>query len=496
MASLTMKLAMKQLPLLAVAVWSVAGCDWRNLDDAVKGAPVQSIGAPGGFISDGLGRLIVPMTPDPASGMSARFMFFGAGTAFSGGLVDIDAKGDAHVVNVPAGVVTALMGKTVQSAALALPDTVILGTGDFGNPKRGAAWFLKVLPGPSPSFQLSSHAGLSVTDGADLNWGRGVAVGDVDGNPAFKDHVFLSLSKVTLLIDGTVGTDAMGVERNRIMPVPGTTCGTSLDGTLDSLPRYVLPRAVAVADLVPGSGGEILVGVPTGNVAAPGVVRVLQSSDTDAMEQISTQLTGIQKVLRCAATLTAPVGTPAESAAHFGVSVAVGDFDGDLVKDDVAVGAPPQRVFVFLGALAGVGQSGPGTMPAMVSTGTPIAVPLDALGTEFGLRVAAMNYDGLPGDEVVVSAPLAPAGSTAEAGKVWVFKGDGSRLPVGGEIADTQPQTGAWLGYDVAGVPFTAPACVKTGAAPVTKNVLLAGTGDEIFVYFNAPGSAGDPRCK
>jgi hypothetical protein len=90
--------------------------------------------------------------------------------------------------------------------------------------------------------------------------------------------------------------------------------------------------------------------------------------------------------------------------AFFGHSVAILDWNADGVPD-VAAGAPGEnRAYLFYGPefkeyeVFGVGMSG-----------------------DFGHSMAAGNLDGLPGDELIISAPKADVGETERAGAVWVF---------------------------------------------------------------------------
>lgn len=497
---------------LTLTLVTLTGCDWRVFDKIVADAPVQSIGAPGGYIADDIGRLIVPL-PDgmPADPSSARFAFFST-SRFTGGLAQIDAAGKVVVHGLPetAAVPVQVPGVSVippvRAAAAEDATSLLIGTpehGMLGAVKKGRTWRLKLVPGPTPSFMVQPHAGLRADDVADEAWGQAVAVGHVgdaatDTTPMqFQDHAVLSSLKVTYLENG--------VETGRIIAAPGK-CSTRLLENF-SEPRFVYPRALQIADVLPGGQGEILVGVPRAMDGAEGVVRVLVKVATTEEQRTSlmnvAHYGNLDHVLECPVYLTAGVDAAApalaRSRAGFGVAMARGDFNGDG-RPDILVGAPPDRAYVFLGpVLAGYDPSMATQAPVAVP-GMPVVPPpgVEGTGAQFGLRVAAADLDGDGRDEMIVAAPDAIVKGQTAAGRIYVYK-LGNPTPM--VIEDAQPQSGSSLGHDVGAVRFVAPACEATSQPARARSILLGGMRTEIFAYFGLPVATGftaqpDLRCR
>ena len=97
---------------------------------------------------------------------------------------------------------------------------------------------------------------------------------------------------------------------------------------------------------------------------------------------------------------------------NFGSSVAVGYFDDDGSKD-LAVGSPPDKVYVYFGPLdRDSAPLDPATAPSVTITNR---LP----NTSFGLRIASYQLPGAATAQLLVADPAAPAGSST--GKVMLF---------------------------------------------------------------------------
>jgi hypothetical protein len=123
-----------------------------------------------------------------------------------------------------------------------------------------------------------------------------------------------------------------------------------------------------------------------------------------------------------------------EAGDQFGAALAVGDFNGDRVKD-LAVGAPGDgvggvkagSVFIFTGSAAGITAG-----PFVVINHTTMKDPVDVLdvqplaaGDQFGAALAVGDFNADMIDELLVGAP-GKAGIPAEdakGGTVTVFAG-------------------------------------------------------------------------
>jgi hypothetical protein len=415
---------------------------------------VLSVGPRGDYKARDVGKVVVPLTVPAAkkATVAARYLVAGTETP-SLAVVDLDASGHARTHVATGAEIMDMAGEAkaaVKSAVELADGRVLLGTPSYNlNPliePPGRTYFLKLEDTEDDvAFMLTRGNDPSVPTMRKA-YGLAVAAGNV-GGAAAQDLVIASQDDVTLALDGN---DAALVANTPACPV-------NLDATTQEKYRF---RALGVGDLIEGGGEEIAIGVPREGTM-PGKVVLL--------------VPGAAGGLDCALTIPAPAMQP-----RFGNALLITDVNGDG-KKDLLVGAPPTRAYLYTGPFTA------GTAPAPAKEFRhPSLMDTQATG-DFGFRVGAVDIDGTPGLEVLVSAPDLPVGDELGAGVVIAYRPDATSI---GEIKDNSPAANAQFGFTVQGIRFS-----PTAGCGIDRPVLLIGADREVFTFFRIPGGPADPRC-
>jgi len=457
--------AMVALALLA----GTAGCNWTTFDDLAADAPVRSIGAPSGFDSHDFGKLITPLSS--GQGSAAAFI----ATSLNGlhvAVVKIDRGGGVKTDTVSDATLVDADGSSITSVA-EIPDTsptsLLLGSPTVRAEEAFGRVYKYTLPAPAaPAGGGTLNTFLIPSLGSnDSGEGRGLAAGYLDGVEATADYVVGSDNELAVVVDGAVASTALGTITVGTTP---PTCDVSYEVGQDS--KYGVHRPILAARLWPDARGatvqQLFVGATHGT--GMGTLSILNV---------------VNGTLNCLASVVGP-------RPQFGHALAAGDADGDGVADFLVVGSPGQQAFVY--------QGWPSLPAPMVPPALDIT-PANPAGVDFGYAVAALNVDGIPGDEVLVSDPRATVGGKTAAGHVLVYKYDptANAMVQIGEIADHSPETDENFGYSLNVLNFCRADATALGSAPCPaaslSRVLLVGAANEVFVYFrvgdNIPVSAG-----
>ena len=455
-----------------------AACNWTKFADDADRTPVRSIGQPSGFDSADFGKSITPL----ASGQGSAAAFIA--TSINGThlvLVKIDRSGKVSTFPASDSAVAAADGSAITSVVEvpgAGPTTLLLGS-----PVVRDEFFGRLYTYALPDLAALGAAAGTVGTGdglvstflvpalgsADSGLGRGVAVGRLAGVEATPDYIVGSDNELAVVIDGVAANAAVGALN--VGASPGPVCEVAYDMGQDN--RYALHRPMTTARLWADPAGptvqQLVVGSTHG--ATAGTVSIMNVSAGPA--------------LNCLASIKG-------DRPQYVHALASGDADGDGTPDFLVVGAPGQAAFVYRGWAA----LPLGSVPA------PIAITPTPAGVDFGFAVAALNVDGLPGDEVLVSDPRATVGGKAGAGHVLVYKYNPATALMEqlGEYADHSPDTDANFGYTLNVLNFCTAdpaALVAGGACPAASvsRILMIGAANETFVYFrvgdNIPLQAG-----
>lgn len=443
------------------------GCNWTKFDDQSADSPVRAIGAPSGFDSHDFGKSITPLAT--GRGSAAAFV----ATSLNGlhvALVRIDAGGGVKTTAVTDSSLVAADGSSITSVAEIpgpSPTSLLLGSPVVRNEDFGRI-YTYTPPDPTNGGMDDTAKMLLVPmlGSNDPGLGRGLAAGFLDGAADTADYVIGSDNEIAVVVDGAPDTTALGTTTVGAAPL---ACDVTYDALQDS--RYAIHRPILTARLWADARGpayqQLFVGAPRATGA--GTLSILNV---------------VNGTLGCVASV---VGSRPE----FGHALAAGDADGDGVNDFLVVGSPGQQAFVYPG------------WPSLVPPAIPpaLAITPSPAGLDFGFGVAALNVDGLPGDEVLVSDPRATIGGKSGAGHVLVYKFNPvtNAMDQIGEIADHAPGTDENFGYSLNVLNFCRDAAaVAAGAAcPAASlsRILLVGAANEVFVYFrvgdNIPTPAG-----
>lgn len=418
-----------------------AACNPNDFDSTLDKAPVVVFG--NGASTGSL--FVLPLSAPTAGTVTARMLVSREGDAYLA-LAEYDQHGKVTVHKASDSDLGSLGNVPVSSAAALGPaGPILLGTPTFNKvgdlPAAGRVSLLTLnAPGDgTASFAIQPR--MTKSD----HVGSGVAAGRITGDPASPGEFVVLSDDSVFLLSGDAQTLLASTSCLAVQQVFNPTGGA-----------YAY-RPLAVGDLLTGGGDEIV-------LAGMGQVIFLQYDRTTA------SLVCVTKSLSQGAM------------ANFGSSLAVADFDGDG-NLDLAVGAPPDRVYVYFGPMDTAGD--------FVMIGS-------AGSSDFGKHVASMPMPAPAGARLMVSEPSAWADGRSGAGKVMLVslrRGESADvLATPGLVTlfdSNQDSPTGVFGDSLGTVEFNTGVC-RPGGGP--SPLPWASSGTSVLAYFDSPASA-DLRC-
>jgi hypothetical protein len=274
---------------------------------------------------------------------------------------------------------------------------------------------------------------------------------------------------VTLDITGDGYDDLAASVAGYIYYWPGSASGISTDPTAGTWSAAIGtgPAVLAAGDVTGDSYDDVVGGWPASNAAR------LYQGDWYGLD------TGDD--------IDPPEGTDAD--ARFGAAVAVvGDVSSNGYAE-VVVGAPAQdgsaadvgRAYLYFGRSSSVDSS-----PLVIDPPASVIA-----GASFGAAVAGGDVDGVGDVDVVIGAPHDGNGASSDAGRVFVFLGDGRTIDTTPSAVLTAPasESGAHLGASIAVGDVSGDGIADIVAGAPEKDGASTDEG-AVYVWL---GSAGGP---
>jgi hypothetical protein len=263
-------------------------------------------------------------------------------------------------------------------------------------------------PGFDPAMARTLQA---MTPEAGAHFGTAIATGDVNAD-RFSD-IIVSGDRTDVMATG--GTEVNAGEAvvffGAAMSTPPAMFSPTISVTLREVTIQrgaAFGRAVAVGDITGDGTADIIIGAPLLD-ASPSIKDVGELTVYVGAMGLTGTPTG-----------NATIRGPIAANAYFGLSVALGDVNGDGLGDIVA-GSPGSEVPGFPSAgRAFVFLSGTPLMGAL-NTNVTLQAPDPGSNAGFGQAVAVADFDGNGVADMAVGAPGATVGGVAGAGRVYVF---------------------------------------------------------------------------
>jgi len=275
-----------------------------------------------------------------------------------------------------------------------------------------------------------------INDAALPAFGLGLAAVNLDAGQTDPDYEVMVGTNIGPVVYDDMGKNVATYEQNRadmLADDPGAFSGEDdPEGFAYTLCEQLAGfNGMVGGPFLSGGAGAFVVGTPNG-------LYIVAEQDT-ADEDAKTNAVGAP-IYDCARDTRAK---PSEGTSSFGTTFLVMDFNGDG-SDDLAVGDPEaNRVFIYAGGNAGLGETPMVTLkPGGETSGA-------AASFGYGMGVADLAPDG-DFSVVLVGAPMTNVDGKSEVGSVHVFElGTGDWVTT---LEDLTPEAGTRHGLWAGGI--------------------------------------------
>jgi hypothetical protein len=225
----------------------------------------------------------------------------------------------------------------------------------------------------------------------------------------------------------------------------------------------VLEAGTGTPTTVTCEPGKEARGLAVGDIDGDGIDEIIVAYDAGDVQLFAYRLSDIQAASCGGGTSVNSLPWPDDAE----IGVTIGDLNG-TGRPEVVAG---NVIFIDFD-------------PTLANAKVTLAPPTGA--ADFGAKSVIANFDTAAGNELVIADPRAVIEGEGGAGRVHIFKLNGTTANEIATLWEPKPTEDLRFGRDLAVAPFVTPSG--------TTNLLVVGAKDQVYVYFKVLAAVPDPR--